>query len=307
MKALRKPHVRTVRPFVIGLACFAVLALLNQSRGFDLWRNYALSGLLLGGTTTWALYRWDVRVPHYIQWVIVTALLLHYGGGSLGSPDPYRMGLLGYHGINGAYHVHAWWDNLTHFAGIGAGTMAAAYLLDAYQARRGLAWSATALAVLAIVVGLAAGVAVELYEYLGKQAFQTIDQGGYVNTMRDLHFNLLGATTGALLAVTIDRRRLAKAITRHWGQPTATQQGRPWTTRVPAPMFGFFAFVAPAALMTLHLALRFLALPATADTPAAYDHALTAMLRSAIAGALLGPLAGLAWSRRKAPDVEAAP
>lgn len=299
-------HPRSVAPFLAGLVCFALLALLNQARGFDLWRNYALSGVVLGGAVTWALWRWDVRVPRYIQWVIVAGLLLHYGGGSLGSPSPYQMGLLGYHGINGAYHVHSWWDNLTHFAGVGAGTMAAAYLLDIYQMRRGLAWSPIALGVLAVTVGLAMGVGVELYEYLGKSAFQTIDQGGYVNTMRDLHFNVLGATTGAVLAVAIDRRRLAGAIERHWGTPTVLRAGRSWMGRVPAPMFGFLAFVAPAALMTLYLGTRFLIMPVPTDSPAAYEQALQAMTWSAAAGVVLGPLAGYAWSRRN-PVEEAAP
>lgn len=302
-----KRHPRTVAPFLIGLACFALLAVLNQARGFELWRNYALSGLVLGGTATWALYHWDVRVPRYIQWVIVTGLLLHYGGGSLGSPDPYRMGLLGYHGINGAYHVHSWWDNLTHFAGVGAGTMATVYMLDIYQVRRGLAWTAPVLGGLSIVVGLAMGVGVELYEYLGKEAFQTIDQGGYVNTMRDLHFNFLGATAGAILAVTIDRRRYAGAIERHWGRPATTKAGQPWATRVPPGMFGFLGFVAPAAAMTLFLATRFLLMPSP-DAPGAYDQALQWMTWSAVAGLVLAPVAGLAWSRRRrGDDVEATP
>lgn len=294
----RDPRPRTVAPFIAGLAAFAVLAAVNESRGFVLWRNYALSGLVLGGIVTWILYRWDVRVPRYIQWVIVAGMLLHYGGGSLGSPDPYRMGLLGYHGINGAYHVHSWWDNLTHFVGVGAGTMASAYLLDAYHTRRGLAWGGWWLWSLAVLTGLAMGVGVELYEYLGKSAFQTIDQGGYENTMRDLHFNVLGATLGGALAVTVDRRRLAAAILRHWGAPGATLAGRPWLQRLPPAMAGFVAFVLPAAAMTLVLSVRFLLQEPGSWGAAAYDGALRLMLASAIAGAVIGPLVGLAWSRR---------
>ena len=306
MKARRRPDARTVQPFVVGLACFPLLALLNQARGFDLWRNYALSGVLLGSATTWALWRWDVRVPHYIQWIIVAALLLHYGGGSLGSPDPYRMGLFGYHGINGAYHVHAWWDNLTHFAGIGAGAMACAYLFDAFQTRRGLAWSAGTVLLLAITTGVAAGVGVELYEYLGKEAFQTIDQGGYVNTIRDLHFNVLGAATGGVLAVTIDRRRLAGAIERHWGRPAATLRDKPWTRRLPPGMFGFIAFVAPPALMSAYLSVRFLVTPLPADDLGAYEGALHLMAWSAATGLLAGPSAGVAWARLRRRPEEAA-
>lgn len=294
----RTPHVRTVLPFVVGLGCFGLLAILNESRGFDLWRNYALSGVVLGGTATWALYHWDVRIPHYIQWVVVAGMLLHYGGGSLGSPEPYRMGLLGYHGINGAYHVHSWWDNLTHFVGVGAGGMATAYLLDAYQTRRGLAWGKPAIWGLSFLTGLAMGVGVELYEYLGKTMFQTIDQGGYKNTMLDLVFNLLGAALGAGLAVTIDRRRLAIEIQRHWGTQDRTLAGRPWPERVPAPMVGYTAFVAVPAAMTLWLAAHYLALLPGLDDQGTYDGALQLMLWSAVGGILAGPLAGLQWARR---------
>jgi hypothetical protein len=303
----RDPKVRTVAPFVVGLAAFALLAILNQARGFELWRNYALTGVFLGGFVTYLVYRWDLRIPRYIQWVIVGGMLLHYGGGSLGSPDPYRMGLLGYHGINGAYHVHTWWDNLTHFAGIGAGAMATAYLLEAYQTRRGLAWNKRTVWALSFTTGLAMGVGVELYEYLGKTAFQTIDQGGYKNTMLDLLFNILGASLGAALAVTVDRRRLAMQIERHWGRRTATMADRPWTERVPPAMMGFIAFVAPAAGMTLWLAGHYLTFLPGLDTHGTYDGALKLMLVSAITGVVLGPATGIGWARRvRRPQGESA-
>lgn len=302
---MNRPDWRTVMPFLVGLATFALLAALNHGRGFDLWRNYALSGLGLGGITTWVLYRYDVRVPHYIQWVIVIGLWLHYGGGSLGSPDPYRMGLLGYHGINGAYHVHTWWDNLTHFMGIGAGTMAIAYLLEAYQVRRGLAWSKLVVFALAVTAGLAAGVGVELYEYLGKAVFQTIDQGGYANTMMDLHFNLLGAVVGGALAVTIDRRRLAHDIAAHWGGQHAPRTDQPWPRRLPPAMAGFVAFVIPAAATTLFLAARFVIESTPVDEGHSYDSALQVLLASAIVGTLSGPLVGLAWRRVHGEAVQA--
>jgi hypothetical protein len=289
---------RTVRPFVLGIACFALLAILNQARGFELWRNYALSGVAMGSIVTWVLWRKDVRIPHYIQWVIVAGLLLHYGGGSLGSPYEYSMGLLGYHGINGAYHVHTWWDNLTHAVGIGAGAMAIAYLAEAYQMRRGLAWPGWAVAGTAFLGALAAGVGVELYEYLGKSVFQTIDQGGYENTMLDLHFNILGAALGTAVAVRLDRHRFAARIQRHWGGGATNLETRPWTARLPAGMAGFLAFAAVPAITSLALAIRFLVHGVPVDAIAAYDQALQLLLASAVAGAVLGPGLGWAWTRR---------
>lgn len=288
---------RTVRPFLVGLACFAVLAVFNEARGFALWRNYALSGVALGGITTWILWRHDVRIPAYIQWVIVAGLLLHYGGGSLGSPDPYHMGLLGMHGVNGAYHEYSWWDNLTHGVGIGAGAMAIAYLAEAYQMRRGLAWPAWSVAVVAILGALTAGVAVELYEYLGKTLFQTIDQGGYVNTVRDLHFNILGAIIGAVVAVLLDRRRFADRIARHWGRTEADRRSEPWTARIPAGMRGFLAFTLLPALASLALGAQFYVAAPPHESDASYEQTLQTLLWSMLAGIAAG-LAAWYASRR---------
>ena len=289
---------RTVAPFVVGLALFALLGALNAARDFDLWRNYAFSGILLGAPVTWVLWRFDVRIPAYIQGVIVVGLLLHYGGGSLGSPDPYRMGLLGMHGINGAYHRFAMWDNLTHGAGIGAGAMAVAYLLELYQVRRGLGWSAPVVGGLAVLSALAAGVAVELYEYLGKTAFQTIDQGGYINTMTDLQFNILGALAGTAWAVTVNRTRFWQRIQQHWGHQAALPLGRP-SPRLPPAMAGFIAFVFVPALATMAMAVRFIfqEVPAESDK-ALYDPALHLLLASALAGMAAAPLAAWGAGRR---------
>ena len=285
-----RPPLATVFPFLVGLLCFALLALLNETRGFDLWRNYALSGIGLGGVSTYIIWRTDVRVPHYIQWVIVAGLLLHYGGGSMGSPDPFRMGLFDLHGVNGAYHEYSWWDNLTHAVGMGAGAMAIAYLAEAYQVRRGFAWSGWAVGLVGFLGGLAAGVVVELYEYLGKAAFQTIDQGGYVNTMRDLHFNVLGAAVGAALAAIVDRRRMADAIARRWGRPDVVRTGRPWPERLTPGLVGFCAFTVVPAVATLVLSLRFaLEGPVPADD-VAYEAALRTLLWSFGTGLLAGPV-----------------
>lgn len=290
----------TVLPFIVGLVCFALLAILNQARGFDLWRNYALSGIGLGSIATWAVWRWDVRIPHYIQWVIVAGLLLHYGGGTLGDPDPHRIGLFGFHGINGAYHTIDGWDHITHGVGLGAGAMAIAYVLELYQARRRLGWTASTVWFFAVLVTLAVGVGVELYEFLGKSAFQTIDQGGYENTIRDLHYNLLGGVIGGGIAAFVDRRRFGRRIERLWGPPGTAHPAHPGP--LPPGMAGLIAFVTPPAIVTVYLSLRFFGEVTPQDDLAAYDAALRLMLGSAVVGVVLGPLVALAWHRRASPE-----
>ena len=308
MTAVAGRDVRTVLPFLAGMGIFLVLATFNEARGFDLWRNYALSGILLGAYPTYLFWRHDVRIPHYIQWTIVAALLTHYGGGSLGSPDPYEMGLLGMHGINGAYHHFGWWDHLTHGVGIGASAMGIAYLFEVYHVRRGLRWSAAAVFLTTVAAALTAGVGVELYEYLGKTAFQTIDQGGYENTMRDLHFNLLGAVAGGGLAVTVNRRRFWDRIQDRWRVPRAARSRAPWWRRATPSMAGFLTFCIVTAGGALFLAARFFTVEVPPDDIHLYDPALRTLAWLTLLGLALAPVAAVLHARTLRADApEAAP
>lgn len=305
-----EPNWRTVTPALAGIGLFIILALFNEYRDFTLWRNYALSGVLLGAAATYAFYVYDVRIPHYILWVIVGALLTHYVGGSLGSPDAYRMGLLGTHGINGAYHTYDWWDHLTHGVGIGASAMGIAYLVEMYQVRRGLGWGGSGVWLVSVLAALAAGVGVELYEYLGKTAFQTIDQGGYENTMRDLHFNLIGAIVGAGVAVTVNRTTFRRRIREQWRVDTDERTGPtgPWYRRITPGMSGFVVFCTIPALTALYLSTQFFSQPIPPELDVQrYDPALQTLTASAAAALVLGPLAGLLQRRILADRAEEAP
>jgi len=289
-------RLRGVLPFIIGLVSFALLAWFDHVRGFMLWRNYALSGFLLGIPTVWTLYHYDVRIPHYIQWVVVGAMWCHYGGGSLGSPDPYHMGLLGMHGVNGAYHHFDWWDHLTHGAGIGATAMGMAYLFEVYQLRRGLQWGGAGVWLLSLLTSMTIGVGVELYEFLGKTAFQTIDQGGYENTMRDLHFNLIGAGFAGGIAVGLNRTRFRDRIRDQWQAQTLVPLDAPWWQRTTSSMAGITAFVFVPATTALALATRFFAQEIPPDDLHLYDPALnTLTVMTAIA-----VVAGLVTNRMHA-------
>jgi len=290
-----------VAPFLVGLVMFALIAVWDQVRSIELWRNYAISGILLGAPSVYVIARADVRVPHYVQWVIVAALLLHYVGGSLAGPDPYTFGPLRMHGVNGAYHTFPWWDHLTHGMGIGAGSLGVAYMLEVYQARRGLRWAWWTVALLALASGLAAGVAVELYEYGGKTLFQTIDQGGYRNTAQDLQFNFLGAGLGAALGVWINRlvygeRLRAQAPASLPSARPGTAPGRP--DPLTRSMRAFTLFVGIPAAVSLAMAARAVVSPGDNLDDARYE----LLLRTLTAAALAGTAAAaglLAASRRR--------
>lgn len=288
-----RPQMRHIAVFLVGLGLFLALAIFNEMRGFELWRNYALSGFFMGVPIAYVLWRLDVRIPAYIQAVIMTGMLAHYVGGSLGSVpgEPYRMGLLGMHGVNGAYHVFNWWDHLTHGLGIGATAMGFAYLFDVYQLRRGLAWSSPVLWTTAVLAALTAGVGVELYEYLGKTAFQTIDQGGYENTMLDIWYNMLGASIGAGLAVTINRTAFRARINNQWSIPDEAHPGGTWLANLPSRMAGFLAFIAVPAATAAGLALHSLSVDAGARDLELYDPALQVMVAGAVVALAVLPLA----------------
>ncbi len=290
---------RDIHGAIGGIVLFAALALWDHSRGFELWRNYALSGVLIASIIAYWIHATDVRLPNYIQWIIILALLTHYGGGSLGSPDPYRMGLLGTHGINGAYHHFEWWDHLTHGAGIFATAIGFAYLLEVYLARRRLPWHPAAIWTVTVLASLTAGVGVELYEYLGKTIFQTIDQGGYANTMLDIHYNLLGATLGATLAVTLNRRHFRQRIQQQFGinPDEATPQSPKWWMQIPPGMTGFLVFITLPALVALGMAIRFLFIEVPANDLPLYDAALRTLTRTSLVAAITGPLAGWLHAR----------
>ncbi len=299
MKDAHHPSIRHVAVFIGGLIAFLALAFFNELRGFDLWRNYALSGFFLGAPIVYALWRLDMRLPQYIQVAILVAMLAHYGGGSAGSVPgpPYRMGLFGMHGINGAYHVISWWDHLTHGLGIGATAMGFAYLFDVYQLRRGLGWQPMTLWGASVLAALTAGVGVELYEYLGKTAFQTIDQGGYENTMTDLWFNMLGASAGAGLAVSLNRTKFRRAIASHWSLPEDQEPTGTWLENLPSRMAGFLAFVTVPAATAVGLAVHSATVDRIANDLILYDPALQVMVWSAVFAVAAFPIA--MWAHRR--------
>lgn len=297
MEGLPRPPLKPLAVAFAGLALFLALAIVNHVRGFVLWRNYALAGFFIGSAITYLLWRFDVRVPHYILGAVVATAILHFGGGTLGSPDPYRMGLLGMHGVNGTYHVISWWDHLTHGVGIGAATMGFAYLLDVYQMRRGLRWSGASLWIVAVLCGLTTGVGMELYEYLGKTAFQTIDQGGYTNTMQDLHFNVYGAVIGATLAISLNRTAIQQRIRKHWNVDEATPRRGNWFERLPPRMAGLLAFTALPTATSLFLGVQYFFVRIPEPDLPLYDDALNLLTATAVAAVAAFPLFQFAQRR----------
>lgn len=216
--ALPSPWQRLhhVAPGLLAVALFVVVGLWDLARGLDLWMWYSFVGAGLGAIIVAWLHVADARVPHYVWGIVSIGLLLHYAGGSLGQPDPGDRSWFGIRGVNGAYHTFPWWDHLTHLVGIGAAGVGFAYLVDVAMMRKGVVLPAWFVFAFGTVAGLAAGVGVELYEFAGRSWFQTIDQGGYANTLSDLVWNVVGAVLGAAVATAANKRFLRRDLEGRW-------------------------------------------------------------------------------------------
>lgn len=91
------------------------------------------------------------------------------------------------------------YDKLTHFMGTAAITAAAYDVLHALATRRGSTRPAVERLYLAVAIGIAVGIAWEVYEYLGDRVFHTTRTQGRWDTFNDLVSDSLGAFTLGML------------------------------------------------------------------------------------------------------------
>lgn len=91
------------------------------------------------------------------------------------------------------------YDKLTHFMGTAAITAAAYDVLRALATRRGSTRAPAERLYLAVAIGIAAGIAWEVYEYLGDRVFHTTRTQGRWDTFNDLVSDSLGAFTLGML------------------------------------------------------------------------------------------------------------
>lgn len=197
-------------PLMAWLISCIILTFWNLARGLDLWAGYNFGGVVMALIAIAILWSGRVRIPALPLWIAYSATMLHFIGGSLGAadsgPGPFCFdGMqpgewLCADGVNGMYHVHPWWDKLVH--GMNSTAIAIAWSLGWRRMSEHNGWqlSPRVVAFTAFSLGVAIGVAYEVYEFFGKTMFQTIDQGGYVNTATDLVSDMLGAGLGVLFA-----------------------------------------------------------------------------------------------------------
>lgn len=242
-------------PLMAWFISCVILTFWNFSRGLDLWAGYNFGGAMMALLAIFILWSGRARIPALPLWIGYFATMLHFVGGSLGAadsgPGPFCFGgiqpgeWLCADGVNGMYHVHPWWDKLVH--GMNSTAIAIAWSLGWRRMSEHNGWqlSPRTVAFTAFSLSVAIGVAYEVYEFFGKTFFQTIDQGGYINTASDLVSDMLGAGLGVLFS--------------HFYDPinrTSNMNGNiPLPTQVTLTNIGSFPLMAIGAFLSLDFVL----------------------------------------------------
>lgn len=217
-------------PLLAWLISCVILTFWNLNRGLNLWAGYNFGGALMALLALMILWKGKAHIPALPLWIGYFATMLHFVGGSLGAadsgPGPFCFdGMqpgewLCADGVNGMYHVHPWWDKLVH--SMNSTAIAIAWSLGWRRMSEHNGWqlSPRVVAFTAFSLSVAIGVAYEVYEFFGKTMFQTIDQGGYVNTASDLVSDMLGAGLGVLFAHFYDPMNKTSDISGQLALPT---------------------------------------------------------------------------------------
>lgn len=223
-------HVPERGPLLAWFVSCVILTFWNLSRGLNLWAGYNFGGAVMALFALMILWKGKAHIPALPLWIGYFATMLHFIGGSLGAadsgPGPFCFdGMqpgewLCADGVNGMYHVHPWWDKLVH--SMNSTAIAIAWSLGWRRMSEHNGWqlSPRVVAFTAFSLSVAIGVAYEVYEFFGKTMFQTIDQGGYVNTASDLVSDMLGAGLGVLFAHFYDPMNKTSDITGQSALPT---------------------------------------------------------------------------------------
>lgn len=164
--------------------------------GISLTRNnyeFVLYAAVVVGLAAWILVKQSkVRFDSTILWGLSLWGLLHMAGGNIrvGSDVLYNVQLVS---------VVLRYDQFVHAFGFGTATLLCFHVLKGMlspAAPRG-----ATLIILVAMMGCGVGALNEIVEFVAVKAVPETNVGGYDNTLWDLVFNLIGASTAATWAV----------------------------------------------------------------------------------------------------------
>ena len=143
---------------------------------------------------------WGYHVPQvtfYLSVALIGETLCRRAGGLFGAPTLAVVVAVAAADVFGTsadlYSGNDYYDKIVHLLGTAALTAVVLDILLARAALRGSTGSPGHLVVLGVILGIAAGLAWELYEHLGDALFHSDRTLGRVDTAYDILFDVFGA------------------------------------------------------------------------------------------------------------------
>ena len=144
----------------------------------------------------------NITLPWILDTLIAFALFLHIGGVVLN-----------------VYHTIPYYDSLTHFVSailVAFLAFVSIYILDKYW--KGLHMNKYAMAFIVIIFTMAMGVIWEFFEWATDILFQTHEQWGLEDTMKDLFIDTIAGIFIAIVGVNLIKRGKFQKITYKLGK-----------------------------------------------------------------------------------------
>jgi hypothetical protein len=144
----------------------------------------------------------NITLPWILDILIAFALFLHIGGVVLN-----------------AYHIIPLYDSLTHFVSailVAFLAFVAIYILDKYW--KGLHMNKYAMAFMVVIFTMAMGVIWEFFEWTTDLLFQTHEQWGLFDTMKDLLIDTFAGIFIAIIGVNLIKKGKFQKITSKLGK-----------------------------------------------------------------------------------------
>jgi len=144
----------------------------------------------------------NITLPWILDTLIAFALFLHIGGVVLN-----------------VYHTIPYYDSLTHFVSailVAFLAFVSIYILDKYW--KGLHMNKYAMAFIVIIFTMAMGVIWEFFEWATDILFQTHEQWGLQDTMKDLFIDTIAGIFIAIVGVNLIKKGRFQKITYNLGK-----------------------------------------------------------------------------------------
>jgi hypothetical protein len=178
-----------------------------------IWKNDwtgvfgCIIGIILSFIPSILHKNFNITLPWILDTLIAFALFLHIGGVILN-----------------AYHIIPFYDSLTHFVSsilVAFLAFVAIYILDKYW--KGLHMNKYAMAFVVVIFTMAMGVVWEFFEWTTDLLFQTNEQWGLFDTMKDLLIDTIAGIFIAIIGVNLIKKGKFQILTSNLGEQINTK------------------------------------------------------------------------------------